>query len=200
MKNKILITGSKGFVARQLIPLLGQKYEVVGITEDVLDVEKLRPYFKDADFVIHLAVKKDDGNECYKIVIEGTKNVASLCQEYGCKLVNFSSECAGTNPNSPYAVGKMEAEKFLGKYVDNGLKAISLRPCGIVDQNWFDSSGNKLNIFRGRSYPIGRLCKNIEKIIENYDFKNYKVYKTYLPFAKMLYLMGRVYRAIKRRI
>lgn len=195
---KILITGAKGYVGSQLAPLLRRKHEVIETTEDVTDIEKLRPYFRNIDVVIHLAISK---KEMRRVVVDGTKNVATLCLEYNCKLINFSTESATTDPTSLYGSSKLEAERYLEDNVNQfGLKAVSIRPCGIVDKNWFDESGNKINNFRGRCYPIGKLCKDIENIIENYDFKEHKIYKSYLPFSKILYFIGRIYRAIKRRI
>lgn len=107
--KKILITGGLGYIGTELSKLYSGyswKYEVVVIDNrfvservnelkrrkikfiqaDILDLETIKPYVKDADFVYHLAgitdvayVKKDSDKEkdalTRKVAVDGTANV-----------------------------------------------------------------------------------------------------------------------------
>ena len=107
--KKILITGGLGYIGTELCKLysgFSWKYEVVVIDNrfvservnelkrrkikfiqaDILNIDAIKIYVKDADFVHHLAgitdvayVKKDSDKEkdalTKKVAIEGTKNV-----------------------------------------------------------------------------------------------------------------------------
>ena len=109
MKKKIIITGALGYIGTELCKLysgFSWKYEVVAIDNrfiservnelkrrkikfiqaDILNLEQIKPYIKEAEIVHHLAgitdvayVKKDSNKEqdekIKKVAIEGTENV-----------------------------------------------------------------------------------------------------------------------------
>ncbi|OGM95831.1 MAG: hypothetical protein A3B86_00245 [Candidatus Yanofskybacteria bacterium RIFCSPHIGHO2_02_FULL_38_22b] len=162
---RILITGSKGFIGRYLVSRL--------IDHKITELDRrleydIESYFKDQDLVVHLAAKlsKHAPEEIYRVNVEGTEKVARLSLKYGCKLINISSICA--HDDSPYGRSKALAEKIVGKYVSEGLRAITIRPCGItrrkylpwlIDVNW---------------YPVENLVNDIVKLI-NEDSFDYRV-------------------------
>jgi len=107
-----LVTGYKGFIGSHIHDYLWTlKYNIKGIVEDVRDKESLRPYFKEAEFVIHTAARtKDKGlNDYYEINVEGTRNVAELCLEYGCKMIYLGTIA----DEGDYGKSKQEAKKIV---------------------------------------------------------------------------------------
>ena len=134
---KIIVTGSNGFLGKQLCKSLQKnKYEIFkyDITDeyDILNLEQLENIFENfkPDAIIHLAacadlnifVKKPEIS--YKINVIGTRNILELCQKYNVRLL-FASTCCcyGNNnihpsdeisliaPTEPYAKSKAESEK-----------------------------------------------------------------------------------------
>ncbi len=176
----ILVTGAQGFIGSALVKFLRERgYEVEEMNEEITDIEKMRPHFKHAEFVVHLAAKVvHTPEEVHDLVTEkrpysffqvnvgGTMNVVNLCLEYGCKLINTSS----TTVDTKYGISKTLAEEMVRLYAKyQGLRAVTIRPCVIYDER----EGKRPYI--SRHYPLGKLMKDIEEIIVSYDFKKYKL-------------------------
>lgn len=162
---RILITGSKGFIGRHLVSCLAG-HEITELDKRLED--DIEPYFKNQDMVIHLAAKlsKHTPEEIYEVNVKGTERVAQLSLKYGCKLINISSVCM--HDDSPYGRSKAQAEKIVEKYVTEGLKAITIRPCGITRRKylpWLIDTG---------WYPVENLARDIAKLIED-PFDHYRV-------------------------
>ncbi|MBI2053863.1 MAG: SDR family oxidoreductase [Candidatus Staskawiczbacteria bacterium] len=162
---RILITGSKGFIGSRLVNHLAN-HEITELDKRLED--DIEPYFKNQDMVIHLAAKqsKHTSEEIYRVNVQGTEKVARLSLKYGCKLINISSICM--HDDSPYGRSKAQAEKIVEEYANEGLKAITVRPCGItrrkylpwlIDANW---------------YPVENLIHYIATLIED-PFDHYRV-------------------------
>lgn len=142
---KIIGTGLNGLVGSRIVELLNSSFEFESISRStgvditdasqVLDVVSKSP----AEVVLHLAAKtdvdgcekdKDSGKdgEAWKINVEGARNVAEACMEYGKKLIYVSSdfvfdgeigerefytEESTPNPVNWYARTKYEGEKVV---------------------------------------------------------------------------------------
>ncbi|KKT82096.1 MAG: hypothetical protein A3B99_04330 [Candidatus Yanofskybacteria bacterium RIFCSPHIGHO2_02_FULL_44_12b] len=193
----ILITGSTGFIGSRLVSFLSQKgYEIKEVNEEITDIEKLRPHFKGADFVVHLAGKKPNSetvgksNDTFLVNVLGTMNVVRLCLENKSKLINISSSAT----ESEYGISKVVAEELVRSYAKSqGLKAITIRPAGIYDEN------DKTVPYINKNYPLGHLVRDIEWIIKNHNFDQYKVYET-RNFQQKIYFIRRKINAVKRRV
>lgn len=164
----ILVTGNKGFIGSRVISYLQEMgYNVIGINEDIRDIEALRPHFKNIEFVVHTAGKKynaKDEKDYYTINVLGTKNVADLCLENNSKLIHLSSSAI----DGPYGISKQRSQKLIEEYSTNkGLKTIILRLCSIC-------SGKPKN--GKRQYPLEKLVEDIENIIKVHNFNEFKLF------------------------
>lgn len=171
----ILVTGTKGFIGSHVFSYLKEKgYEVHGTDMDIRDMQSLRPYFENAEFVVHAAgkVKKGITNPeiYYSINVLGTRNVCLLCLENSSKLIHLSSIAGATGEDETvrlYGASKQEAQKLVEKYSKlYGLKSIILRLGVIYSKE--NNTGRP-----GARYPIERLCADIENLIISHDFNNF---------------------------
>ena len=130
--NKVLVSGSSGFIAKHLVPkLLEKKYELTKINSksgDVSDEETWRNIPKN-DIVIHLAGVSyvphswDNPVPFFKTNLLGTICALKYCKKHSARMVFLSSYLYG-NPtklpinedsklyaNNPYALSKKMAEE-----------------------------------------------------------------------------------------
>ncbi|KAK9760120.1 hypothetical protein K7432_016180 [Basidiobolus ranarum] len=141
MKN-ILVTGGSGFLGKRVIENLRRKgYEVVSYDiahgMDILNTEQLESIIVNSRIstIIHLAavsdlnIFRDNVSLSNMINIQGTRNVLSLCNSYGIRLL-FASTCCcyGNNeihpsdeaspisPTEPYAKSKAVSEQDILAY------------------------------------------------------------------------------------
>ena len=120
---KILITGHKGFIGSNLIPLLGD-YTVRGWDlvqdHDIFD-DDFSKQVKWADVVIHLVALTNvtgsfnNQEEHFRINTLGTARVLELCLKYKKRLIYPSTGAIHIPNTSPYALTKMYAELLVQK-------------------------------------------------------------------------------------
>ena len=171
---KIIVTGGLGHIGSNLIRNLSEEFDQAEIliidnlmTQrycslfDLKNKEKysfikadvirdnLDCYFKDTDYVVHLAAitdasysfKNPQGVEMNNY--EATKTVTNYCSKYGCKFITLSSTSVyGTNdkfvdensknsdlnPQSPYARTKLKEESYvLNQFKNENLKGTIFR-------------------------------------------------------------------------
>lgn len=166
---KILVTGCKGFIGSRLLDYLSRKgYRVTGTSQEIRDIDALRPFFKNIEFVIHTAGKKYNPikeDDFYTINVLGTENVARLCLENNSKLIHLGSIAT----EEAYGISKLKSQQLVEEYSDKkGLKAIVLRLCVIYSKE--NNTGR-----RGARYPVEKLLEDIEKIILSHDFSKYEL-------------------------
>jgi nucleoside-diphosphate-sugar epimerase len=184
MKTDIMVSGSTGFVGRNLtpflekggwkvIPLLRKQNTKNTITYDRLD----KTDFDQSNAFIHLAGKANDlkntslDEEYYEVNTELTKTLFDLFLESNCKtFIYFSSvkavadqadevltEDHAYEPKSVYGKSKALAEQYLlSKELPQDKKLYIVRPCMI------HGPGNKGNlnllynlVSRGVPWPLG---------------------------------------------
>ena len=135
LTKKIWITGGSGRMGTELIPLLmaaGWMVEAPSSSQvNILEpnsiaqsLELFRP-----SVVLHLAAYTDvakaelERDRCWKVNVEGTRNVARAAQQIGARLVHISSdyvfdgergnylETDAPNPSNFYSLSKLVAEE-----------------------------------------------------------------------------------------
>ncbi len=197
MKKLYIVTGANGHLGGTIIRMLKrQKAAVRGLilpgeaarneddvqycTGDIRKKENLRALFEQAKghetIVIHTAglidISEQVTEKMYDVNVNGTKNIISLCREYGVKrLVYVSSVHAIPEKDhlsvlkevdrfSPdwvvggYAKTKAEATQAVLNAVKDGLDAVIVHPSGILGP--YDNSANHL-VQMVKDYINGKL-------------------------------------------
>ena len=142
--EKVLVTGSDGFIASHVVDELNQRgYEVIkydnysNIEQDIRDQRMLEAYMVEADYVIHCAACPyipfgySHPNEFFEINANGTQNVLNAANKTGSRVIyTSSSEVYGSaedpnkpmneshriNPHSTYAVAKYAGDGLCRTY------------------------------------------------------------------------------------
>lgn len=115
MKQRVLVTGSEGFLASRFIEAYNDKYDILALNRkglDITDEKQVYELFKNNDFdiVFHSAAISDTGkcqNEpelAKKINLQGTINIAKGCELKDSTLIFASSDqlYAGNEEEGPY--------------------------------------------------------------------------------------------------
>ena len=139
--KKVLVTGAKGMLGKDLCPILEDSgYEVIETDIDTMDItdifsvktnlEKFKP-----DIVIHCAAYTNvDGAEADidtagKINVKGTENLAKICSKYDVPILYISTDYVfngeKNEPYTPddepdplniYGITKLKGEQVIKKY------------------------------------------------------------------------------------
>ncbi len=134
---KIALTGADGLVGSRIIELLKNDFEFISLPQKLMDITdrvQVNSALKDLDFDIffHLAAYTNvPGAEtnrelCFKINVDGTKNVFETVKEKNKKFIYVSTDFVFDGANPPYiedsipnpvgvyAQSKFEGEKIIG--------------------------------------------------------------------------------------
>lgn len=127
-KQKIMITGHKGYVGKALVEALGDNYEIVGYDlldgDDILDYDNLKNKMDGCEIVIHEAaipapIPGKSYTDYFKTNVEGTFNVAKAAEETGVKRVIYASSTTiyGIEGGIPFSYLITENQKFVSQYL-----------------------------------------------------------------------------------
>src|SRR3990167_3548853 len=153
--SKILLTGSAGFIGRNLlVELLNRGHEVTSLDRlfgaDLSDRETIDQNVKIVDQVIHLAAiadlnyAREHPEQTFKTNIEGTWNIAEFSAKHNKRLLYASTCCiygdqdfekypetteeAPPNPNEIYAYSKYIGELIIKSFnFTHGMPYVNMR-------------------------------------------------------------------------
>ena len=155
--KRILVTGSSGFVGRNLVEELKRhNVEVITLTDpaghrsDIRDWQTVKE-IENIDMVYHLAAKTyvpfsfENPGETYAVNVLGTLNILELCRLRNVEKIVFASsyvygqprylpidEKHPVQPTNPYMRSKVLGEELCRAYnTDFGVKCIILRPFNV---------------------------------------------------------------------
>jgi len=153
MKKKIIGTGLSGLVGSRIRELTNDKFHWVDFSLetgiDILDFSLLKEAFethKDAEGVVHLAAftdtnaawqqRGDKKGLCYRLNVEGTRNIVDLCRRYKKYLVYISTDFvfdgkkkgAYSEEDKPDPIEWYGYTKFLGEQVVEKVASKRLLP------------------------------------------------------------------------
>ena len=157
--KKILITGSRGFVGKNLINLLSKKENIIILehSKDDSDVDLLAK-LKETDFLVHLAgVNRPKNESAFNEINFGlTKKIISMLKGERLYIPIIFSSSTQVLDNNPYGRSKLDAEEALLSWqLNQGNKLYILRLPGIFGQ------GCKPNY----NSVVATFCNNIQKDI-----------------------------------
>lgn len=172
--EKLLFTGGTGFLGKNIMPLLKEKYEVTtcGITPDDMvkaNLAKDVPYLPEHyDVVLHACGKahvlpktEAEKQAFFDVNYKGTINLCSALEKvgvpkaivfistvavYGCDFGELITEDYPLNGNTPYAKSKIMAEEYLTAWCKkNNVTLGILRPSLLAGQNAPGNLGSMVN-------------------------------------------------------
>jgi dTDP-4-dehydrorhamnose reductase len=134
---KVLVTGSKGMLASDLIPVLRKGHEVIAPPEEDFDITKrdaVHKAIKEAsvDLVVNCAAytqvdkAEEERDKAFLVNGLGVQNLALACQDRGIPLCHISTDYVfdgtktspytpfdNTNPINVYGESKLAGEKYI---------------------------------------------------------------------------------------
>ncbi|MDX9855589.1 MAG: NAD(P)-dependent oxidoreductase [Candidatus Moranbacteria bacterium] len=140
---KIFITGSSGFIGKELIQHLSSKHEIVEFAHDadcdILNYDQLKSAMKGCDVVVHLAAHRKPYEDkvfqdYFETNCQGTFNVAQACMENGVKKLIFTSSMSyyGMEKGMPIKVPVIEDSTVLTQRVKTEDLPQTVRDCDIA--------------------------------------------------------------------
>lgn len=159
--SKILLTGSTGFVGKNLLPkLINLGYDVIQLSSKDGDIAKEETWINlpQTEIVIHLASKTsvpESWTKSYDYIncnLMGTVNALNYCKQHNSKLIFISSYLYGNpdqlpinenallKPTNPYALSKLLSEQACEYYSKSeNIKTVILRPFNIFGPGQSDN-------------------------------------------------------------
>lgn len=134
---KILVTGSKGMLAQDLIPVLKESHEVFSPPEEELDITKRDVLYNALnttlpDFVVNCAAytnvdkAEEEREKAFLVNGIGVQNLALVCADAGTPLCHISTDYVfdgennkpytpfdNTHPINTYGESKLAGEKYI---------------------------------------------------------------------------------------
>jgi GDP-4-dehydro-6-deoxy-D-mannose reductase len=186
--SKILLTGSTGFVGKNLIPkLINLGHDVIQLSSKDGDIAKEETWtnLPQTEIVIHLASKTsvpESWIKSYDYIncnLMGTVNALNYCKKHNSKLIFISSylygnpdqlpikENAALKPTNPYALSKLLSEQACEYYSKSeNIKIVILRPFNIFGPG---QSDNYLIQFVISQLETGNIIK-VKDLIPKRDY------------------------------
>ena len=167
----ILITGSNGFIGRNLkFSLLEKNFNIFEFNRND-NLNKLENLIEKSDIIFHLAGEnRPKETKLFKVNnIELTNKICSILNERKKKLKIIFTSTTQIKKNNPYAKSKLECEKILIKYKKQTNNSISILRLPNVYGKWSKPNYNSV---------VATFCYNIirNKISFSGIYSHYLIY------------------------
>lgn len=155
MKNKILITGSRGFIGKNITIKINESdsYSCLFVNreDDIRDFKKSLKYIK---CIIHLAAenRSDNENDFQKNNVDFTQELCNFLTESSIKIPIIFTSSVQTNLDNIYGITKKKAELVLTEFNNKTNNPIKILNLTNVFGKWAKESHNSF---------IATFCKNI---------------------------------------
>jgi UDP-2-acetamido-2,6-beta-L-arabino-hexul-4-ose reductase len=116
---KILITGSNGFIAKNLIAVLNRNTDnELLLFNRHSSLDELAAYIKTADFIVHLAGvnRPENISEFYQGNTDLTQTILELAQKHERKIPILLSSSTQASQDNDYGKSKLAAEELVQAY------------------------------------------------------------------------------------
>jgi len=169
----ILITGSNGFIGKNLIEGLKRKEDIEIKKFDIEDdIDKLTSHIKEADIVFHLAgVNRPENDEEFEIGnVNLTKEIVDLIEKLKHPIPIVFSSSIQVTLNNPYGISKKKAEDVLIDYSKKNKAKIFIYRFPNVFGKWCRPNYNSVvatfchNISHGLDITISDKNKEIKLV------------------------------------
>jgi nucleoside-diphosphate-sugar epimerase len=174
---RILVTGSSGFVGRNLVKYLSRECgHLCGLFDlsdglDITDRDTIYRFFDrfEPQIVYHLAAqinpkRSEENRELdWRVNVQGTLNIIDAMIEHNVNVLVFTSSDAVVNPVSNYGVTKRTAEEYILKYTrQNKIQGKIARFSSVYG---YGRKGGAVNIFLNQ----GINGKNITPFLNSFS-------------------------------
>lgn len=220
--KKVFITGSNGFLGKEVVKILKSQYQVIGfdvqsqdqsamsidyVSGNMLDKSSFDKSLNNVDAIIHLAGIMQPQVRAkiakYEDNIIGTRNLIEVCQNKGIKRFIFVSTNAVNYAHDGYAKSKLESEKIVRQ---SGLDYTIIRPTMIYGQASHDFQKIKQMIVNwpwlftvgetGKFQPIS--VYDVALVIKKCLESNLSVGQTYSVGGKDSFTLKSFYLSLQR--
>lgn len=192
MSERMLVTGAKGMMSSDIVPILGSRYELFLTDIDTMDITDINAVRRMVDEtspsrIVHLAALTDL-ERCERapelamsVNAGGTRNIAEVCRESGIGMVYIStsgvfsggspapySEDSEPMPVNTYGKSKLEGESWVKEILADGDYLI-------VRVGWLFGGGALDKKFVGKMFKLLSERDVVRVVSDIFGSPNYSV-------------------------
>ncbi len=154
---KILITGSRGFIGKNLCERLNEIGEHLVLTYNRGDDEESLSYLiHQSDVIIHLAgeMRPNDNSELFTANVGLTEKICSIIKKSNIKKIFLLTSSIQADQDNPYGLSKLQAEQAVIKLSNETVNQVIIYRLPHVFGKWCKPNYNSV---------IATFCYNISR-------------------------------------